>query len=89
MLFAPFPTNSVLSNAGELRQQLCHVVGISMENRPTMTRPNGASEHPHSNGGSKLTQCGTPRTPPARGPAVAVFEYGSATELQRRGVTGV
>jgi hypothetical protein len=32
MRLAPFPTtNSVLSNAGELKRQLRHVVGYSME----------------------------------------------------------
>jgi hypothetical protein len=82
--FARFPTiNPVLSIAGELRRQLRQVVGFSMENRPTMTRRDGASELPLSNEWCKPTQCGTSRTPPAKGPAVAEFKYGSPSELQR------
>jgi hypothetical protein len=43
--FAPFPTlSSVSSNAAELRLQSHHVVGSPMENRPPMTRRDGASE---------------------------------------------
>jgi hypothetical protein len=84
MFFAPFPTiNSFLSKAGELRPKSRHVVGFSMQNRPTMTRRDGASEHPHSNEECKNTLCGTPRKPPARGPAVAEFKDGSPTEHQR------
>jgi hypothetical protein len=79
MLFAPFPTNSVLSNAGEFRPQYRHIVGFSMQNRAPMTRLNGASELPHSNKESKFIQCRTPRTPPARGPAVAEYKYVSPT----------
>jgi hypothetical protein len=46
--FAHFPTiNSVLSIAPELRLQSRHVVGLPMENRPTMTRRVGASDIPH------------------------------------------
>jgi hypothetical protein len=68
MRFAHFPTiNSVLSNTGELRRQSRHVVVFPMENRLSMTRPDGDSELPHSNEGCKETQCSTPRTPPARG----------------------
>jgi hypothetical protein len=48
MRFAHFTTiNSVLSNAPELRLQSRHVVGVPMENRPPMTRRDGASEVPH------------------------------------------
>jgi hypothetical protein len=69
MRFASFPTiNSVLSNAGELRWQSRHVVGFSMEKRISMTRRDVASELPYSNEWCKQTQCGTPGTPPARGP---------------------
>jgi hypothetical protein len=90
MRFAPFPTiNSVLSNAGELRLQSRHVVGFSMENLPTMTWRDGASEFPHSNEGCKLTQCGKPRTPPARGPAFTEFKYGSPTHIHGQCVTVV
>jgi hypothetical protein len=82
MRFATFPTiNSVLSNAGELRRQLRQVVVFFMENRLAMTRRDGASGFLHSNEGCKTTQCVTPRTPPARGPAVAEFKYVSPTEL--------
>jgi hypothetical protein len=64
MRFAPFPNiNSVLSNPGELRRKPRHVVGFSMENRPPMTRHDGASELPHSNKLCKPTQCFPPRTP--------------------------
>jgi hypothetical protein len=48
MRFAHFPTiNSVLSNAADLRLQSHHVVGVPMENRPLMTRRDGASELPN------------------------------------------
>jgi hypothetical protein len=90
MRFAPFPTiSSLMSNAGELRHQSCHVVGVPMEKRTPMTRRDGASEFPHSNEGCKPSQCGTPRTKPARGPAVAEYKYGSPTDVQRHCVTGV
>jgi hypothetical protein len=90
MQFPPFPTiNSLLSNVAELRRQSHHVVAISMGNLPAKTRRDGASELPHSNEGCKPTQCGTPFTPQARGPAVAEFKYGSPTELKRRGVTSI
>jgi hypothetical protein len=50
MRFAPFPIiNSILSNAAELRLQSRHVVGFPMENRPPMTRRDGASELPYMN----------------------------------------
>jgi hypothetical protein len=88
--FATFPTiNSVHSNAAELRLQSRHVVRFCMKKRPPMTRRDGASEFPHSNEGCKSTQCGTPRTTPARGLAVTEFKVGSATELKRRGMWGV
>jgi hypothetical protein len=70
--FAHFPTiNSVLFNAAELRMQSDHIVGDAMENRPPMTTRDVASEIPNLNEGCEPTQGGTPRTPPARGPAVA------------------
>jgi hypothetical protein len=48
MQFALFPTiNSVLSNVVELRRQSRHVVGFSLENRPSMKRRDGASELPY------------------------------------------
>jgi hypothetical protein len=82
MRFANFPTiNSGLSIEGELRRQSRQVVGFSLENRLPMTRHDAAYELPNSNEGCKPTQCGTPRTPPVRGPAVAEFTYGSRTEL--------
>jgi hypothetical protein len=90
MRFTHFPTiNSVLSNAADLRQLSRHVVGVPMENRPPMTRRDVASVLPRSNEGCDSPQGGTPRTPQARGPSVAVFKNGSPTELERRGVTGV
>jgi hypothetical protein len=90
MRFAHFPTiNSILSNASDLRLQSRHVVGVPMENRPPMTRGDGASELPHSKESCDHSQGGTPRTPTARGPAVADFKDGSPTELQRLGVKGV
>jgi hypothetical protein len=47
MRFADFPTiNSVLSKEAELRRQSRHVFGVPMQNRPTMTRRDVASEHP-------------------------------------------
>jgi hypothetical protein len=77
MRYAQFPTiNSVLSNAPELRLQSRHVVGVPMENRPTMTRLDRATELPHSNEKCKTTQCGTPPTPPARGTAAFESKYG-------------
>jgi hypothetical protein len=43
--FAPFLTmSSIHSNAGELSLHLRHEVGVPMEIRPPMTRPDGASE---------------------------------------------
>jgi hypothetical protein len=90
MRFARFPTiNPVLSNAGELRRQSRHVVMFSMEKRPPMTRRDRASEFPLSYEWCKLTQCGTTRTPPDRGPAVAEFKYGSPTDIKRHCVTVV
>jgi hypothetical protein len=72
MRFAHFPTiNSVLSNAAELRQQSRHVVGFPMEKISAMTERGVANEHPNLNEGCEPHQDGTPRTPPARGPAVA------------------
>jgi hypothetical protein len=90
MLFATFSTiNSILSNGAELRFQSRHVVAVTMENRPPVTRRDGASELPHSNEGCDYSQGGTPRTPTARGAAVADFKFGSPTQLQRLGVTDV
>jgi hypothetical protein len=89
-LFAPFATiNSDLSDAAELRLQSRHVVGFPMENRFPITRRDVASELPRSNERFKLTQCGTLRTPQARGLGVAGFRYGSPTEVQRRRLSGV
>jgi hypothetical protein len=90
MRFAHFPTiNSIISNAAELRLQSRHVVGVPIENRHTMTRRDVVSELPHSNDECDQSQGGTPRTPKARGPAVADFIDGSPTEPYRLGVTGV
>jgi hypothetical protein len=48
MRFAHFSsTNSIRSNAAELRLQSRHVAGVPMENRPPMTRRDWASEIPH------------------------------------------
>jgi hypothetical protein len=89
-IFAHFRTiNSVVSNAADLRLQSHHVVGVPMENRPPMTRRDGASDLPNLNKGCEFPKGGQPRTPQARGPAVAVFENGSATEHLRRFVLGV
>jgi hypothetical protein len=80
MRFEPFTTiNSLLSNAGEVRRQSHHVVGFPMENRPTMTGRDGASELPHSNEVFDQSQGGTARTPTSRGPAVSDFKDGSPT----------
>jgi hypothetical protein len=88
--FAPFPTiNSVLSNAAELRRQSRHVFGVPMENRTPMKTTDGASELPYLNEWCEPPQVGQPRTPQARGPAVAAFKDGSPTEFQRLCETGV
>jgi hypothetical protein len=51
---AIFPIiNSILSNANEPRPQKRHLVGFSMENRPPISRRDGASELPLSNEGFK------------------------------------
>jgi hypothetical protein len=72
MRFAPLPTiNSGLSNAAELSLQSRRVVGVPMEKRTPMTERDVAPEHPNLNEGCETPQGGTPRTPPARGPAVA------------------
>jgi hypothetical protein len=90
MRFAPFPTiNSVFSNVAELRRKSLNVISVPMENRPTMTRRDVASDLPNSKEECESHHGGTPRTPPARGPAVAEFKDGSPSDLQRRGVTGV
>jgi hypothetical protein len=90
MQLARFPTiNSILSNGAELRLQSIHVVSVPIKSRTPMTWREVASELPHSNDGGDHSQGGTPRTPTARGPAVANFKDGSPTELQRLGVTGV
>jgi hypothetical protein len=68
MRFAHFPTiSSVLSNADDLRRQSRHVGGVPMENRPPMTRRDGASELPNLNEGCELPHAVQPRTPQARG----------------------
>jgi hypothetical protein len=90
MRFVPFPTiNSILSKAAQFKQHSRQVVGVPMENRPSMTRRDGASELPHSIEGCVQSQVGTPRTPTSRGPAVADFKDGSPNEIQRLGVTFV
>jgi hypothetical protein len=90
MRFAPFPTiNSILSNAAELRLKSRHVVGVHIENRPTMTMRDWATELPHSNEECDLFQGGTTRMPTARGPVIADFKDVSRTELQRLGVNCV
>jgi hypothetical protein len=90
MRFAPFQTiNSLLSNAAELRLQSHHVVGFPMKIRPPKTRRDGASELPNLNEVCEQPQVGTPRTPQARGPAVAEFKHGSLTEIQRNILMGV
>jgi hypothetical protein len=72
MRFAIFPTiNWVIPNASDVRIQSHHVVGGRMENRPTMTRRDGASEFPNLNEWFEQTQGGQTSTPQARGPAVA------------------
>jgi hypothetical protein len=72
MRFGRFPTiNSVLSNATEPRRQSRHVVGVPMEKRPPRKERDIAPEHPNLNEGYEPPQGGTPRTPPARRPAVA------------------
>jgi hypothetical protein len=78
--FAPFPTmNSVLSNAADLTRPSRHVVGVPMKKRSPMTERDVAFEHPNLNEGREPPQGGTPRTPPARGLAVADFKDGSPT----------
>jgi hypothetical protein len=90
MRFALVPTfNSVLSNAAELRLKSHHVVEFTMENRPSNTRRDLTSVLPNLNEGCETPQAGTPRTPQARGPAVAEFKNGTPTEIQQRSVTGV
>jgi hypothetical protein len=72
MRFAPFPNiNSDLSNAAVPRRQSRHVVGVPMEKRPPMTKHYVANDFPNLNEGCVRTLGGTPRTPPARVPAVA------------------
>jgi hypothetical protein len=61
MRFAHIPTiNSVLSNAGEVRRQSRHVVGVTMEKSSPMTGHDVASELPHSNEVSDQSQVDTP-----------------------------
>jgi hypothetical protein len=82
MRFDLFPTiNPILSSAAELRLKSPHVDGVPMENRTTMTKRDGAFDLSLSYEGCKPSQCGTTRTQPARGPAVAGIKYGSPTEL--------
>jgi hypothetical protein len=90
MRFAPLSNiNSFFSNVADLRRESLNLVGVNMENRPTMTRRDVASSLPNSNEEWESLHGGTPCTPPARGPAVAEIKDGSRAELQRRGVTGV
>jgi hypothetical protein len=90
MRFAHFPTiNSILSNAPDFRLQSRHVVRVPMGNRRPMNRRDRASSLSQSNEGCDQSQGGMPRTPTARGPAVAEFDDVSPTKHQRRGVTGV
>jgi hypothetical protein len=64
MRFAPFPTiSSVSSKAAELRLHSHHALGYPMENRPPMTRRDGASVLPNLNEGFETPQGGTIRTP--------------------------
>jgi hypothetical protein len=89
MLFADFPNiNSILSNAGDPRLHSRHVFGVPTENRPPMTRRNGASELPNLNKGCERRQGGQRRTPQTRGSAFAEFKNRSPNEHQRRRVTG-
>jgi hypothetical protein len=53
---------------------LSHVFGVPMKNQPLMVWRDVASELPLSNEGCDPPQGGTPRTPTARGPAVADFK---------------
>jgi hypothetical protein len=56
-----------------------------MENRPSMTRrdvADVASVLPNSDEECKPPLGGTPRTKPARGPAVTEFKNGSPTAFQ-------
>jgi hypothetical protein len=72
MRLAHFRTiNSVLSNGAELRLQSRHVVGFPMDKRYTMTERDVVFWHPNLNEGCETPQGCTPRTPPARGAAVA------------------
>jgi hypothetical protein len=72
MRFAQFSTiNSVLSNATYSRRESRHVFGVPMEKRHPMTERDVVPEHPNLNEGCEPPQCGTHRTPPARGPRVA------------------
>jgi hypothetical protein len=81
LLFAPFPTiNLVLSNAAKLRLKSHHVVRVPMENRPPMTRRDGASELPNLKERCEPRLGGQRRTPQTRGPAVAEFTNRSPTE---------
>jgi hypothetical protein len=87
MRFAHFPTiNSVFSNAAELRLWSRNVDGFPMQNRPPMARRDLASEAPNSNENCVPHQSGTPRTPTARGPAVAEIKDGSRTEFNDEAV---
>jgi hypothetical protein len=75
MRFANFPIiNSVLSNASDLILQSHHVVGGPMGNRLPMTGFDRASELPNLNEWFEQPQGGQPRTPQARGQAVAEFK---------------
>jgi hypothetical protein len=67
--FANFPTiYSVSSNEAELRRYSRNLVGVPMDNRSPMTRPDVAYELPNWNEEFEQTQGVTPRTPPATAP---------------------
>jgi hypothetical protein len=75
MLFAPSPTiNSIISNGAEFTLQSLYVVGVPVGNRPPMTGRDGASELPNLNEWFVHPQGGQPRSPQARGTAVAEFK---------------
>jgi hypothetical protein len=89
MRFSNFTTiNSIISNEAELRRYSRNVVGFPMENRPPMTKPDVTSYVPYSNEECEPLQGCTPRTPPARGPAVVDFksdlQLNSTTRLDGR-----
>jgi hypothetical protein len=81
MRFAHFQTiNSVFCNAVDLRRETRNVVAVPKDKRLSLTRRDVASQLPNSNEECEYLQGGTPRTPPARGPAVTEFKEGSPTD---------